>query len=237
MLKEALEYIVALRTPTQVVVEERLYSDKTLHPVQVELPEPLGVNTLSGFIDAVGMCLDGHTADDSFIHVEDEVTAALVSVDTDDWNRRASHVTARCDTTHHFAFNQYHDPEAFVIALQVNFTAAGDRDKLVKLCQSLASENVATAEDDGISQTAIVRKGAALKASAKIDPRVALAPYRTFREVSQPVSDFLFRLKSREGQPPLCALFEADGGQWKIDAAEAVRAYIAGKLAAFRTVL
>ena len=44
-----------------------------------------------------------------------------------------------------------------------------------------------------------------------------LIPYRTFLEVKQPESDFIFRM--REGHDGVeCAIFEADGGAWKMEA-------------------
>jgi hypothetical protein len=59
---------------------------------------------------------------------------------------------------------------------------------------------------------------------------VELRPYRTFREIEQPASKFVLRVKrGGEGQKPGCALFEADGGFWKLEAIENIRKYIASK--------
>jgi hypothetical protein len=56
---------------------------------------------------------------------------------------------------------------------------------------------------------------------------VKLAPYRTFREIAQPASLFVLRLQtSRHGDKPECALFEADGGQWKLEAIQALATYL-----------
>ncbi|MEG2294316.1 MAG: hypothetical protein RR936_08180 [Carnobacterium sp.] len=49
-----------------------------------------------------------------------------------------------------------------------------------------------------------------------------MQPYRTFLEVPQPESAFIFRLDD-EGR---CALFEADGGLWKNEAILNVRKYL-----------
>lgn len=58
---------------------------------------------------------------------------------------------------------------------------------------------------------------------------VTLAPYRTFVEVKQPESKFVFRMrKSEEG--PQAALFEADGGAWKIEAMQRVKEFLEDKL-------
>ena len=118
------------------------------------------------------------------------------------------------------------DPEPFIIGLQCHFVEDPALRGLVQFVSSLTAENVAIAEDDGISQTATVRQGIALKATKKVDPKVRLRPYRTFREVDQPPSQFLLRLRNRENAPPSCALFEADGGFWKIEAVENIAEYL-----------
>jgi hypothetical protein len=44
------------------------------------------------------------------------------------------------------------------------------------------------------------------------------------------MSDFILRLRSRQGQMPSCALFEADGGEWKTNAMKNIREYLAKEL-------
>ncbi|MEB9782308.1 hypothetical protein P4K16_30685, partial [Bacillus cereus] len=56
---------------------------------------------------------------------------------------------------------------------------------------------------------------------------VQLSPYRTFVEVEQPESKFVFRM--REGAR--CGLFEADGGAWKLEAMNNIKEYLKEALA------
>ncbi len=56
--------------------------------------------------------------------------------------------------------------------------------------------------------------------------------YRTFREIQQPKSKFLFRLKQSETNLPTFAFFEADGGAWKLQAVEDIARYLRTKLPA-----
>ena len=81
--------------------------------------------------------------------------------------------------------------------------------------------------DNGISQEVSVRTGAVLKEQQTVQPIVRLQPYRTFLEVEQPASDFLLRL-DKEGRP---ALYEADGGAWKLEAKRSIAAYLGEQLA------
>lgn len=43
-------------------------------------------------------------------------------------------------------------------------------------------------------------------------------------------STFLLRLQSRDGCPPQCALFEADGGAWKLEAVESIAKWLEDEL-------
>jgi hypothetical protein len=56
---------------------------------------------------------------------------------------------------------------------------------------------------------------------------VMLCPFRTFAEVEQPESEFVFRMQTGFK----AALFEADGGKWKLYAMQNVKAYLEEKLA------
>ena len=55
---------------------------------------------------------------------------------------------------------------------------------------------------------------------------VELAPYRTFPEVEQPISKFIFRMQ--EG--PRAALYEADGGAWRNKAILSIKEYLQEEL-------
>jgi hypothetical protein len=82
------------------------------------------------------------------------------------------------------------------------------------LFQNALEKETVKQVDSGITQEVTVQRGAAFKESVEVKARVALKPFRTFRELDQPASDFIFRVK--DGAQ--LALFEADGGAWKISA-------------------
>lgn len=56
-------------------------------------------------------------------------------------------------------------------------------------------------------------------------------PYRTFTEVAQPMSNFIFRVKDNDRYGVTCALFEADGGAWKNEAKANIKAHLEKELA------
>lgn len=81
--------------------------------------------------------------------------------------------------------------------------------------------------DDGITQQVMAKQGAMLASDVKISPIIRLAPFRTFIEVGQPESEFLFRISDGNS----FALYEADGGAWKIKAKTNIRMFFEDALA------
>ena len=52
----------------------------------------------------------------------------------------------------------------------------------------------------------------------------------TILEVEQPASDFVFRMKADKYDGILCAIFEADGGAWKVEATQRIKDYLMREL-------
>ena len=57
-------------------------------------------------------------------------------------------------------------------------------------------------------------------------PIVRLSPYRTFREIEQPESQFLLRIRTDDRGNAEVALFEADGGVWRNEARLRIAEYL-----------
>ena len=72
--------------------------------------------------------------------------------------------------------------------------------------------------------------GIASKSDALVPNPVRLTPYRTFLEVEQPASDFIFRMKQDKYEGIVCAIFEADGGAWKMEATQRIKEYLQKEL-------
>lgn len=117
--------------------------------------------------------------------------------------------------------------EEFNIMLQSMFIDDADRNLVLDFASHLKIEKGAEVQDNGISQMATVRDGVASLAQAKTPNPVTLRPYRTFNEVEQPASQFIFRINKLAN----LALFEADGGKWKLEAVESIANYLKNELA------
>ena len=233
MLKEALQYLAQLgvdaEKPQVTLVDDRTYTDKTLNRIAKPLDAAVTVSTLDGFLALIQRL--AAPASDFFIHVVNEKKVSLVASACTVWGERLELAHAVAPPLAEFPFANWLDQEQFFIALQMQCAAwvdGTDLDYLLKIAANITAEQVATSEDNGISQNVALRKGVSLKTGETLRPRVQLAPFRSFREVDQPISPFIFRVKSvTPGAPPNLALFEADGGKWKIQAVQNVKAYLA----------
>lgn len=80
-----------------------------------------------------------------------------------------------------------------------------------------------------IRKEATIKTGIASKGDAIVPSPVKLRPYRTFLEVEQPESEFIFRMRN-SGAGVQCALFEADGGAWRNQARKNIYNYLVDRI-------
>jgi hypothetical protein len=93
------------------------------------------------------------------------------------------------------------------------------------VASKITAERATDHEDDGFAQRVVARQGVTLKAETVLRPVVNLAPYRTFIEIDQVLSQFVFRARLQNDSVNL-ALFEGDGGRWKLGAVAAIKAWL-----------
>jgi len=144
----------------------------------------------------------------------------------DEYGRRLSPILATPVKTDGFKFGTFINQEQFVIEVAAKFAEGGDKAYVLDLASSLTNEAVTTNNDNGFVQGAVVKRGVRMKEGVTLKPRVTLLPYRTFPEAGQPASEFVFRARTTEGEPPELMLIEADGGKWKVDAINELGRYL-----------
>ena len=71
-----------------------------------------------------------------------------------------------------------------------------------------------------------MKQGARGKVDDIVPNPCRLRPIRTFTEVEQPASLFVFRLEQGSNETVTGALFEADGGAWKLEAMSNIKRYL-----------
>lgn len=224
MIKNALEYIIGLNKPNIQEIGGQTYSDKELERISYN-PKATAIemSTLSSLIDYIKANID-EIAEHMIVHVESPTRVSFYSkLDTERRREYLVKVTANVPS---FRFNQFTDHEEFCINLQSKFIDSNDRALLLKFAGTVEAGTVAQYGDDGITQKATVKTGIASKGEAVIPSPVTLTPYRTFVEVNQPQSQYVFRMKQDRCENIQCALFEADGGAWEIDAMNEIKAFL-----------
>jgi hypothetical protein len=129
-----------------------------------------------------------------------------------------------------FPFGEWQPAETFVLGLQAQFVPTKERDELLTLVSSIRGGDVRETTDNGFAQEVKATKGVPLVSNVQAPSRVRLQPYRTFREVEQPASDFVLRLAQCREMKPKLLLAEADGGAWRLEAVQRVADWLRSRL-------
>ena len=136
-------------------------------------------------------------------------------------------LVAECDAlVPDIPFGRFQGVDEFQIMLQSRFEDSANRALVLQLSGSLRTEQANQIADDGVSQKVTIKRGVATADDVTVKNPVVLRPLRTFYEVAQPESPFILRFNENAN----AALFEGDGGAWKLRAVENIRAWLAGKL-------
>lgn len=226
MIQKALQYIIGLGEAKTQVLNDDVYSDKPLHRIDPYYPkaDALKMTTLSSLVDYIKSNVDS-MSERMIIHVLSPERVKLIS-QLDDNRERESLVEVMASVPA-FSYESFIGHETFCINVQAKFLDDPGTDKalILKFAGTMESGTVAEYGDDGVSQKATVKTGIASKGDAIVPNPVKLRPYRTFVEVEQPVSEFIFRVKD-SGHGISCAIFEADGGAWKNAAMKNIKNYL-----------
>jgi hypothetical protein len=224
----------AARSGPIVKLDGKEYSLEALHDPRKPEPEPkpLKVATLDSFVEFVKSTHDAgyRGSRGQFVHVADPTTVRLHTGIFGEHHQRVALAEA-CAVVPPIAFGQFLDPEEFIIQLLVNFEQTGDRDAVQRLLSNLGNEAVRTHDDDGLSQSVTMKLGTVRRGTEVVKNPFSLTPFRSFGEVEQTPSPFLLRMRGGGPEtPPRCALFECDGGRWRLYAIANVKSCLAARL-------
>lgn len=218
-----------VREGTTVEVDGQHFSAHQLHRIYDDpRPESITVRTLTGFVDFMASEQGkGLLQKAPVIIVQSHSRVHLLTEPYGDSENRDVIVSAILDRPT-FQFGDWMEPEKFNIALAALFDETDDLKAVMAYAGKMTIESGVNLEDDGITQRTSVKKGitGGLTESQPAPVRVLLQPYRTFDEVHQPMSDFIFRVRVYGENSIQCALFEADAGSWKSEAAGNIRDWI-----------
>ena len=223
MLKEALQFLVGLKDNKTYEIGGKTYSDHDLHIIE-EKPNyrrSIEFGSLDSIVKMIKTELPDYTdgTEPIFIRIKDHLNVEVFTR-PDGREVRTWPYSATCIDA---SFRDgWRDQQSAIIEIRSRFIPTEGSEYLLDLISRINNEQGVHTADNGVSQTVITRQGVALSSQEAIRPRISLQPFRTFREVPQPESEFILRL-SDDGK---VGLFEADGGIWKMEAKDNIKNYL-----------
>lgn len=227
---ETVQEIAGLAGPKVVTVNGREYSSATLVnpplPTEPEFPE-VSLHSLDSLMDFIGQQAPSFLKDNECFVLCQSQGVYLQTKPLGENRRRdtLAYVGAGAGS---FAFGQYAALEDMRLGLLTNFVDTPSRQEVLLFLSKVTDQQVATSEDDGVSQTVTAKSGIASYGKATVPSPVTLQPIRTFAEVEQPAGKFVLRLKQQEKGLPQAGLFELHTN-WQRQAALNVKAYLESK--------
>ncbi len=228
MIREAIDRILGLAAIQYLEIGGRGYTDKGIVPVKEPLPAALKIDTLTGLMDYLKANRDGLDLKKKLIHVNDHANVSLISALMGDFEQRAIYLQSSNNGVANGIFDRFIDTETFIIFMQTRFVQDDETARVLSVVGNIKDEMVKNTADDGVTQNVTVKAGITRVGEVPVPNPVILRPFRTFPEIEQPASKFVLRMKS--GTPPSCALFEADGGAWKLTAIHNIREWVSEEI-------
>ena len=228
MSQKALQYLVGLKGNKTYQIDGKTYSDHKLELIEDEryYRKEVEFSSLDAIVKMIKAELPDYTdgTEPIFIRIKDHKNVDVFTR-PDDRERRVWPYSATCVDAD---FREgWREQDKAIIEAKSRFIPTEDSEYLISLISRINNDEGVKTEDNGVSQTVVVKKGVSLAAKEAIKPRLILQPFRTFREVPQPESEFILRLNENGN----VGLFEADGGIWKMEAKDNIKAYFEEHLA------
>lgn len=227
-IKEAIAYIAKLgveaEKPEQIEINGRIYCTKDL--VRYDAPDKaraIEATTLTSLIDYIKENRE-ELRDRMIIQVVSPTKVLLYSGLLEERDRETLfEVNALLP---HFEYGREYDQESFLISMQSCFKESDDRETVTLFAGNIVNTQEAAFSDNGVTQQAVMKTGITTKDNVIVPNLVNLIPYRTFLEVEQPGSSFVFRVSEGRGGAPAFKLVTADGGLWQSQAVANVKDYL-----------
>lgn len=203
---------------------------RRLEPQVEAQVQPLRIGTLSGLAKYLEDNRDKLAHNEIMVHVENANSVLVrtgLGVDGAGNPRRDTYLAAGCFDMVTQQVGRYCGYEEFVVWLRTAFEGSPERQQLLDIIGSITSSDVREDFDNGITQKVETKKGVAFKDVTAVNPVWALRGFRTFREVTQPASLYLLRIKHGSGgDKPVFMLSECDGRAWELEAMANIGEYL-----------
>jgi len=237
MIKEALQYLMTMKDAKQIELDGRKYTDGALTAIKPPMQSDLIIATLTGIADYFKANPDNIDLKNTVVHIKNHKQVDVISAVMGEWIQRHEYLTATTEPKQ-FPYGRYLPLEDFIISMQTYFVQDETTAKLMQMAGNLTDETSVKVLDDGITQQVQAKMGVRIE-NVQLPNPIRLAPYRTFTQIEQPASAFVFRLKKSggSGEGPTAALFDADGGNWQNDAIMNIKNWLETELPEGTTIL
>ncbi|MEM9149124.1 MAG: hypothetical protein AAGB19_01540 [Cyanobacteria bacterium P01_F01_bin.3] len=235
MFGELIDAIRAGYDARSVMLGKDVYTTKQIHvPPPEPAASPIKVTTLTGLVDYLTCDVDKLLRDPEdgeilpCLHIR-IVSPTKVFVENSLSGRHKQRDTlliADCADVigKGFPYGKFIRTDEAVINLQAHFKDEGDRTQLLAEVGTVLFESSLEVADDGVSQSTVNKSGISRKAEGVTKNPVTLTPYRTFADIDQPSSQFIYRLeKDDRGNAIQFALFESGDTQWRLAAIQEIK--------------
>lgn len=232
MTRDFLNGILDNAIPHEIDYAGRKYTDKQM----VALPQAitaaaLNTSTLTSVTDYITSQADSEALEGTGKFIAHVVSHDCVKLykELNADKKRDSLISASIDGCK-FQFGQFMSVEQFIINLQSLFVQGESTANLLEFIGSVQDGTAVKQQDDGVTQRVTAKTGVSLAKTVPVPNPVYLRPFRTFAEIEQPQSAFVFRVRKDEQRGVTAALFEADGAAWKNEAIIEIKDFLKSQL-------
>ena len=227
MIKEAMEKVISLATGN-IIKDEfgRQVWDKTgafLNDPEWPTLKLSSLTALEDYLKEVQTPKDG-----DFLHIAGPNRVIFRGSVEEPKKKADIFADVRCEVGS-FPFGTWLPTESFIIYLQTMFVADDITAELLKIVGNLSSDTSVKTLDNGVAQEVTARSGITMVNNVQLPNPVELRPYRTFREVQQPKSLYVFRMQ-KDGNFITCALFDVGGNLWEQTAIASIKEWLKATL-------
>lgn len=180
----------------------------------------LRTNTIDSIVQYIKIPT-GPAPEEWIVHVQSHNTVVLTTHPTGVDMERDVFMIAEANAPG-FPTDKFLESETFMISAMARLYESAGKRLLLDFVGDIQDIEEQRVRDNGTGQTITAKSGIASVADKEVPNPVELAPFRTFCDVSQPISPFILRV--RKG--PEVGIFEADGGAWKTDAIRIIADHI-----------
>ena len=203
----------------------RLEMIREPRPDKMIFPEAIHISTLAGLVKYINEDADDvlhGMANKYIVKVCSPTKVILQTQPLGYWRERCMLAIVDANVPS-LTFGLYMGVEEFQVFLQSKFVQTENVEKLLRLTGSISKEHGTQVADDGVSQRVTIKSGISMNEVVTIRNPVPLQPYRTFPDIAQPESLFVYRVNDK-GE---AALFDGDGGAWIRKAVQGTADYLA----------